>query len=206
MERVIFKIGGSVLFSMKSLAEQVGALLNEIGRVQVFVIVGGGEVVEAMRQLHRQRPEIDHRWMHWECVRLLDTTFAIAAQLYPAWQRIASSVELEAVLDQEGSGIYLVRVGSYYAPDAMERVPIEMRPAESWDTTTDALAWYLGWCVDATEICLLKSCPWREEALLTNEQLVKMAEEGVVDRELPRLLAKTPRMGIRIRSVVESSE
>ncbi|XZE43849.1 hypothetical protein SH467x_003427 [Pirellulaceae bacterium SH467] len=191
---------------MTSLAEQVGALMNEIGRAQVFVIVGGGEVVEAMRPLHRQRPEIDHRWMHWECVRLLDTTFAIAAQLNPAWQAVASSVELEAVLDQDVSGIYLVRVGSYYNPDAMGRVPIEMRPAESWDTTTDALGWYLGWCVDAKEIWLLKSCPWRDEALLTQEQLEKLAEEGVVDRELPRLVAQTPRLGIRIQSVVASSE
>lgn len=210
LKRVVLKIGGSILFSEKSLSEQVNALQKEYRGCQVFVVVGGGEIVEAMRQLHRLRPELDMGWIHWECVRLLDSTFAISQQMMTTWEPVTTSTQLSALLVSGREGVYLVRVQSFYSqstnwaasdtttPTEMEIA--EMRPAESWDTTTDALAWYLAWRISAEEVCLLKSCPWPEGAAVEIEQLERLAEVGVVDRELPRLARLSPGIRICIRS------
>ncbi|AMV35000.1 Amino acid kinase family protein [Pirellula sp. SH-Sr6A] len=201
LKLVVLKIGGSILFSEKSLSEQVDALQKEYRGCQVFVVVGGGEIVEAMRQLHRLRPELDMGWIHWECVRLLDSTFAISRQMVTTWEPVTTSTQLSALLVSGREGVYLVRIQSFYN----ERTPAEMeiaevRPAESWDTTTDALAWYLAWRISAEEVCLLKSCPWPEGAAVEMEQLERLAEVGVVDRELPRLARLSPGIRIYIRS------
>lgn len=210
LKRVVLKIGGSILFSEKSLSEQVDALNQEFCGCQVFVVVGGGEVIEAMRQLHRFRPELDMGWIHWECVRLLDSTFAISRQIAPSWEPIETSDQLSGLLASEREGIFLVRVQSFYH-SSMGRASIdatkpetaqnpEVQLVESWDTTTDAIAWYLAWKISAQEVYLLKSCEWSEGASLGIEELEKLAEAGVVDRELPRLSRIAPEIRIRIRS------
>jgi aspartokinase-like uncharacterized kinase len=210
LKRVVLKIGGSILFSGKPLSEQVDALSQDLRGCQVFVIIGGGEIVEAMRQLHRFRPELDMGWIHWECVRLLDRTFAISQQLAPSWSSVTTSEELAAALAGEREGINLVRVHAFYHMNvsrpaigeatSMDAERAEVYPAESWDTTTDTLAWYLAWRISAQEVWLLKSCEWTKGESLDLEQLVKLAENGVVDRELPRLARLAPEIRIRIRS------
>lgn len=210
LKRVVLKIGGSILFSGKSLSEQVDALSREFRGCQVFVIVGGGEIVEAIRQLHRFRPELDMGWVHWECVRLLDSTFAISQQIVTSWEPIETSGQLSALLASGREGIYLVRVHSFYnqgtswggieSPGLTEAEIAAVRPAESWDTTTDAIAWYLAWKISAQEVYLLKSCECSEGALLGIEEVENLAEAGVVDRELPRLSRIAPEIRIRIRS------
>jgi aspartokinase-like uncharacterized kinase len=59
---------------------------------------------------------------------------------------------------------------------------MEHRPAHNWDTTTDALAVFLGLQVAADEVVLIKSC-----ALEPNMSLLEASHLGIVDSECVRL-------------------
>lgn len=83
MIRVI-KVGGSLL-TWPGLQEALPRWLNTLTPANNLLIFGGGECIEAMRQLDALW-HLDSTAMHWRCVRLLDATFEIAKELWPQWE------------------------------------------------------------------------------------------------------------------------
>lgn len=169
--RRVVKIGGSLL-SNASFVEAMDQWLARQSPAENLILVGGGETVEAMRAVSRQFA-LDEIAMHWRCVRLLRSTFEVAAELFHRWQRIEDCTAF-AELDPAPSqpGCWLVAVDAFYSP----ALPTDAGLPESWATTADAIAAYLARLTRADELVLLKSCEVDPAA-----DLESLAAAGIVD-------------------------
>lgn len=108
---VVVKLGGSLL-SQPNWPVWLEAWLAAQPPGEFLMIVGGGQTIDAMRYLD-QAHTLETRPMHWRCIRLLDATFEVAAEILQrpvrrfTWQLIASSDQLastfEPVRTAEGS-------------------------------------------------------------------------------------------------------
>ncbi len=151
MRRVV-KVGGSLL-SRGDFAE---ALLQWIAKqppAQTLVVIGGGNLIDAIRQLDRIHPG-DPVEVHWRCVDLLQVTFELVSGWIAQWPKIDSAEQLSAELDLPGEpdGPVIVSVRSFYGRDSKVDLPLD------WSTTADSIAAALAIGVDADELVLLKSC------------------------------------------------
>lgn len=142
-----------------------------------LIIVGGGELIDAVRHLDKVRP-LDSGEVHWRCIHLLTTTFKIVGDWFPAWQRLDSPGTFARCVDFgfSSSQPTLVRVTAFYQPSHNASLPLD------WRTTTDAIATLLGNLSSADEVVLLKSCD--VDASLTVDQLVS---QGIIDEAVPLL-------------------
>jgi len=178
MIRVI-KVGGSLLLH----ADLVNGLADWLERQRParaeLVIVGGGEMIDAMRKLHRVHP-LDAAEMHWRCVWMLRATYEIvweqlAASGRDEWSRIETAADFaDRLADQAFRGPTLIAVDTFFQRQA------KCGLAETWETTTDAIAAVLAKQVGADELVLLKSCD--VEPTLS---LAQLAEAGIVDSQFP---------------------
>lgn len=173
MRRVV-KIGGSLLVR-KDLPIAIRRWLASQTPAENLVIVGGGDLIEAVRRLDALRPS-DPTAVHWRCIKLLDATYETAQEWFADWQCVESPDDfcrgIEIGFSQ--SDPTLVKVSSFYQPSDRTALPLD------WRTTTDAIAVWLGNVSDADEVVLLKSCEVDPE--LDVEQLAKL---GVIDEAVP---------------------
>ena len=191
MRRVV-KVGGSLLLR-DDLPQSLEQWIGRQSAAQTFVIVGGGELIDAIRSLDQLRPS-DPALIHWLCVDLLQSTFRLAANWLARWQAIDSPPELDRVAASCGvDETFLVSVRSFYHRDSGSDLPI------SWDTTTDSIAAELALRVDADELVLLKSCDVDSAA-----DVFQLVREGIVDPVFPRIAAKLPT--IRVERLSGASE
>ena len=183
----VIKLGGSLL-TWPQLQNTLPQWLSSLPPARNLLIVGGGECVEAMRQLDALW-QLDVEAMHWRCVRLLDATWEIAQELWPQWppypardviqpSHTATNIGLDDLANQlalsdESIHAYIVRVSSVYNYGTS---PLP----NSWDTTTDSIAAHLAYQLAATELILLKSAsPEKEVTTLT------AAQNSFVDQAFP---------------------
>ena len=71
MRRVV-KVGGSLL-TRTDLQSKLTEWLDRQGKAQHLLVIGGGELIDAIRRLDRIRPA-DSSDVHWQCIDLLDVT------------------------------------------------------------------------------------------------------------------------------------
>ena len=188
IERVVIKIGGATLFHPDGFKAELSALSGQYASAQVWVIVGGGELVEAMRTVHQLVPELNEEEMHWRCVELLDHTWSITKEIFPMGISIANREELlRASEPRDVAGFFLVRVQSFYERESYELLPSSWQPKSNWRTTTDSLAWLLSRIIGADRVILVKQCEC--DPSLT---LPQASELSVIDQELPRLIDANP--------------
>ena len=175
MRRVI-KIGGSLLLR-EDLHSAVTSWLQDQAQAENLVIVGGGEVIDAIRHMDALRPRDPER-VHWQCVELLRTTFEAIGDLFYNWSQISSPQEFSQARDNGFSVDVptLLDVNAFYRPGDGSPLPLD------WRTTTDAIAGLLAIRTDADELVLLKSC-----AADPTRTLAELAADGVVDAALPTL-------------------
>ena len=184
-KRVVIKVGGATLFQPSGFESELQSVLSGFADHQVFLLVGGGDLVEAMRTIHKIYPKLNGEDIHWKCVELLDQTWEIAKELFPTGLSICEPHEFSDFAFRENKpSVYWVRAQSFYSRNNVDSIPIAWRPESSWNTTTDALAWLLAKIVDADQVVLMKQCRcdphWTIEAA---------ANQGVIDSELARLVA-----------------
>lgn len=175
--RRILKIGGSLLRD-RTLAARLERWLDDEPPAQTIAIIGGGELIDAMRGLdttHRCDPE----WIHWRCVDLLRVTFELLGEQLPEWRSISSRADFEALKHGSIDGASLVAVDSFYFPESSAPLP------ENWSTTTDAIAGWLSIVLDADELVLLKSCDVPAESAID-----ALSRQGIIDEALPSLAAR----------------
>ena len=67
-QRIVIKVGGASLCHPQGFQSQLRLLLDEFRSELVYVMVGGGELVESMRTAHRIYPNLSTEDMHWHCV------------------------------------------------------------------------------------------------------------------------------------------
>lgn len=153
--RSVIKLGGSLL-NLPNLAEVIQEWATEERPGRNFWVVGGGDLVEAMRVLD-QVHEFDQESIHWQCVRLLGETARILHSLVPSFSLLESKQELENVIARSAepeasveAENYIVDPNIFYAPHMDGGLPTD------WSTTTDSIAALLAKFANA-ELVLLKS-------------------------------------------------
>lgn len=190
MQTRVLKIGGASLFAPKDEFSNLLAHLRSehcSALYRTFIIIGGGDTVESMRTLHASFPTLNHRAMHWRCVTLLDATWEVASELIDFAIPIRNQFELQQSLLIPNPNTYLVNVGAFYntslSPHPSEQSHSSpLFPEDSWNTTTDALAWWLAYRINADQVVLVK-----KKACDSIMSLEQAAHEGLVDSEIARL-------------------
>jgi hypothetical protein len=198
-QRIVIKIGGATLFSEHGFQSSLRALLAEHAEDQVFVMAGGGDLIEAMRTAHRLYPQLSTEEMHWSCVELLDVCWNMVKEIFPLQHAIYERMDLIRL--SRGKDIPYtswVRVQAFYSRCGCEEIPASWLPSADWNTTTDALAWLLAMTIQADRVILLKQCPC--DATWSLDQATEL---GVIDSELARLCRMHAEAGpsIELRSL-----
>lgn len=185
MRRVV-KLGGSLLVR-EDLVDRLHRWYTAQRAAETLLIVGGGELIDAIRRLDRVRPG-DPAAVHWRCVDLLRATFETVTEWFPGWAVIASDAQFHQQL-RDGFARdrpTLVSVSAFYRRDSAAGLP------EDWRTTTDAIAAFLAHQVDADELVLLKSCEVDASADPTD-----LAAQGIVDPAFPLTAEGVPKVTVR---------
>lgn len=187
MLRVV-KVGGSTL-TRSDLADVLPQWIEEQPPAVNLIIVGGGELIDAVRKLDQVRP-MPPGAVHWRCVDLLQATFETLAEWFPDWLAIdVAPDQLASAVDcLPGGSTSVVSVRSFYGRDSAGDFA-RLLPA-TWDTTTDAIAALLAAQLRAAELVILKSCD-----VDSSRSMTELSEEGIVDNALPMI---TPHLN-RIR-------
>ncbi len=193
MRRIVLKIGGSLLFSKKDFQRALAPSLRRFSTANLFLVVGGGELVEVMRTLHKAQPALPMDWMHWQCIKLLDSTLDVGSALTPSIPVFQNWKEVEAAIPSTNAQTQWVAIRSFYSEETLGEYPQELLPKETWETSTDSIAWLLAWRINASELILLKSCEVEPYG-----SLEEAANAGVVDPELPRLAKNAEHIRVRL--------
>ncbi len=188
--RVVVKIGGSLL-SQPDLGARLEAFLkSHYPDTQVCLIVGGGGVIDALRELD-QIHAFDAAKMHWICIRALRTTFEVLSLLLPTARRIHSMENWERLKHSCEPGLHLIAVDAFYSEQDHRLLPC------NWNTTSDSLAALLAQRLDIQTLCLLKSCD-----IPATLSLSQAGEMGYVD---PSLAAFADRLQITFARLPSNS-
>ena len=178
MRRVV-KIGGSLL-TRQDLPLVLPNWISQQPPAETLCIVGGGAVIDAIRQLDEIH-SCDPAKIHWMCVDLLQTTFQLVASWFD-WPTVARPDEFQETLIRGFSTVSptLIAVSSFYFPAADSLTPSIL--PHDWRTTTDSIAASLARQAHADELVLLKSCEVNDGS--TPQQL---ADRGIVDEAFPEI-------------------
>ncbi len=87
------------------------------------MIVGGGDIVEGVRTLHKLYPQLEQSGLHWNCVSLLDSTCDIAHQLLPLDGIIKTDNAFDDWNQSPAQLSKWVNVSSFYSTDHLKRIP-----------------------------------------------------------------------------------
>jgi aspartokinase-like uncharacterized kinase len=179
MRRVI-KVGGSLL-SRPNLPDSLNGWIARQSVAQNLVIVGGGELVDAIRRLDQVRPG-DPVVTHWRCVELMETSRMIFASWFD-WESLSTREELCRRLKTGFSSDQptLVAVRSFYDRNTECDAPLD------WRTTSDTIAAILAVTVGAQELVLLKSC-----VIDPQQNIEALAANDVVDGTISRFANRIP--------------
>jgi len=151
--RQVIKLGGSLL-NRPSLAEDLQAWLSLHPARQTGLVIGGGQIIEAVRRLDAVH-HLDARGLHWHCVDLMHATFKIGSELLDDFVPLDDPPSLERWLADpvDDPARALVSPRCFYRRD---RHP-DVLP-QDWSTTSDSIAALLAGRIAADRLVLLKSC------------------------------------------------
>lgn len=206
----VLKLGGSLLLlpdwprRLTSWLELHPAPLN-------LLLVGGGQIVDAVRELDAQH-DLPTAFAHWLCIDLLSATARIAGQLLPSFPLLTTPAELQQVMGdrrlnespgrehEDGSrptlrqsNSYIVVVSCFYHTPATlaaaranvgDVPPVDCPLPENWDTTSDSLAAWLASLVGAGELVLFKSTAPSSEHLTPQAWV----DQAIVDASFADIL------------------
>lgn len=183
MMRRVVKVGGSLLLRDDLLTALPRWIASQQADSETLVIIGGGELIDAIRGLERVHggDDVD---IHWLCVDLLETTFRIVSGWFD-WHRVTTPQALRSCITSGFSlqSPTLVSARAFYVRDQVDDPNITV-PMD-WRTTSDTIAGLLAHLTAADELVLLKSCQVDPTASL--DQLVS---QGIVDEALPMIQCK----------------
>lgn len=200
MKRIrVIKLGGSLL-TLPNLNEKFQRWCDENPHPLSLVIVGGGGVVEAVRQIDRVS-KLPEAFGHWTCIDLLQQTARMAHQILDnveLWESLDVLGERLAKPDPSSTGpvTAIVQLGL-----CIGRGQPNLGLPECWEVTSDALAAAFARIHAAEELVLMKSC----DAPGDDSQWDQLAAAGFVDPYFAGL-AKTIRRVrfVNLRSIDET--
>ena len=185
----VVKLGGSLLTQDKLVPTMLDWIATQ-PPAQTLVVVGGGEIVDAVRNLDKRYP-LPPDQVHWMCVDLLRATHTYTVSMFPQWISINSTDELRSLVALTNPSTSLVAVDAFYRRELPEDwSPVAKLLPSDWRTTTDALAALLAVTVKADELVLLKSCE------IPDFEINELARLGVVDEAMSILVSRIPRVRV----------
>lgn len=194
----VIKLGGSLL-TRPDWPGRLNKWLAEQSPADNLLLVGGGEIVEAVRELDRAH-HFPQSFTHWLCIELMTATFQIARQLLPEFRPVTAPQQFHQLFsqafrkgpaDQTSPANYLIQVSGFYSQDAHTSLL-----AEDWSTTSDSLAAWLAWEVQADELVLLKSVAAPPAPASGRAYGEHLACQGIVDAGFPSVW--NPAQALRI--------
>jgi 5-(aminomethyl)-3-furanmethanol phosphate kinase len=194
--RRVIKLGGSLL-NCPDLASRFTAWHAVQQEAINLLVVGGGDLVEAIRVLDRQHG-LDKQLAHWLCVELMDATAKVAAEILHVGEVLNSPTELQAWLDDHRDRrwscppLAIVQPSAYYT-QRLAQVSGCTLP-EDWRTTSDSIASWLATCCQADELVLLKSCAAPVQGSFDTVTAEALAEAAFVDASFPQAAQAIPRV------------
>jgi aspartokinase-like uncharacterized kinase len=178
----VVKLGGSLL-DWPELAASVRAWLARQPAAANVLIVGGGALVEKLRELDRAQP-MPPATIHWLAVRAMSLTAAIFAERLPE-ATLADSLEQLRLADTDVPQILDIERFLREDRGTPHALP------ECWDVTSDSIAARVARILGASELVLLKSALPRDTT--SRDTLARL---GYVDAYFPRASK-----GLNVRSV-----
>lgn len=176
MKRVrVVKLGGSLL-TMPNLKQKFQKWLHENPHPLTLIIVGGGPVVDAVRQVHLANP-LSEEFAHWVCMDLLQHTARIAHQVLGNVDLIETMADLQQSLSDSNVNSTTPIIAVVQVAICFARENPNMGLPESWDVTSDSLAAAFCNMVAAEELVVMKSC----DAPNDGSDLESLADFGFVD-------------------------
>lgn len=170
----VVKLGGSLL-ARHDWPLRLRKWLSAQPAASTLLVIGGGELVESVRQLDSVH-HFPAEFVHWLCIDLLDQTAKIANWLVPECSLIETEDELQIWLSkvawEQSSRSAIVMVTAFY-----HRTKHDGRPPKDWTTTSDTLAAVLAQQISADELVLLKST----DALGMGHTAAELSRAGIVD-------------------------
>ncbi len=163
----VIKLGGSLL-AWPELAARLRAWLAVQPPAANILIVGGGALVEKLRELDASQA-LSSETSHWLAIRVMSITAAVVAGLIPE----ATLVEAMEHLDLSKFSSLQILDAQYFL--SQEYGSAESLPA-SWDVTSDSIAARVAEVLHAGELVLLKSSLPTEPA-----NFESLARSGYVD-------------------------
>jgi len=214
----IIKIGGSLLLRPHLLADlQNWRRRFEVEGDTTIAIIGGGQMIEAVRLWDRLRPGLPAT-VHWRCVEMLrhsydclreaiqvDASWDQCRSLDSAsqWQDYLSSLSGTPPDNRRGRPEFvLLNVPAFYTPTSSGASAVRL--PEDWRTTTDAIAIWLAHQVSSkrglnVECVLLKSCE-----ISPDWSLASLVEEGAIDTACSLFADLT--IDLRVQRLADSVE
>lgn len=182
----VVKLGGSLL-EWPKWPGRLQRFLGSLADCRVALVVGGGRVVDVVRDLDQFHVLGDDR-AHALAMHALGTTARLAGMLLPASAVVGCFDDLPDVWH---SGVLPI-----LDPDPI-LAAIEARSGpvlHTWALTSDSIAARIAVHLDAAELVLLKSVPPPPEWVADAPDWPAAARLGLVDPEFPRLAAAIPRI------------
>jgi probable H4MPT-linked C1 transfer pathway protein len=174
----ILKLGGSLL-DWPGLAAALVAIAEEHRDARAVLVVGGGAIVDRLRDLDRLHA-LGDRPAHELAIRALDLTAHVAAALAPSL--LVAVATPDALPAAWASGrLPVLPPRGVLDPDDPALPP-------SWEVTSDALAAALAIRLGADRLVLLKSAP-PPPALATHADAARL---GLVDPAFPGVARAIP--------------
>ncbi len=204
MMRRVVKLGGSLL-TLPGLKATFGNWLSRQPVARNLVIVGGGDMVEAVRTLDSIH-HLPSYLTHWSSIDLMHTTCSLAQAILGIAEMVDRPSTLEQWLQLGDSGaqqnaIALVSPRAYRSSIAESGLP------ETWDMTSDSISAWFADKIGASELIVLKSGlggDWTSKTGggLTHAEVLGFAHRGVVDRLFPQFASGVP--SVRIEALAAS--
>ncbi len=184
--RRVIKLGGSLL-DWPELPAAFSRWLERQTPAQNIVIVGGGKIVDALRELDRVG-SLGEEAAHWLAIEGMSLTAALAVELLAGATLVRDIGDLKCA---DGAGVRILDVVDFMRKDAESEDSLPC----TWSVTSDSIAARVAQRIEAFELVLLKSAsPARGS---TRKEL---ADTGYLDAYFPQASLRLPLRAVNLRN------
>ncbi len=176
----VIKVGGSLL-TWAGLRDALRRFIDQDRASRHLLIVGGGELVDAIRQwndVHRLADDA----AHWMCIEAMEVSAQMLSSLFPSFRLTGDIQEASGATEPTifATRRFLVESEASY---------VGTKLPQSWDATSDSIAARIAEVLGASCLTLLKST-------CGEESLETAAKSGIVDPFLPNYNNAVPSIKI----------
>jgi aspartokinase-like uncharacterized kinase len=173
----VIKLGGSLL-GRTDLRPRFDEWLASQRPAKNLIVVGGGSLVEAIRELHHV-----HRFSAATCHELAIDAMSVTARLVAELLDLPRLTKLDEARETlRAAAVFDVRDTVWHEEPKTPGIRLEI----GWHVTSDSIAARIAQMLGASELVLLKSAP------PPSQDIAALAAQGYVDEFFPRIACELP--------------